>query len=340
MAFRKAEKKKSFLRLASFAPSGGGKTFTALRIAVGMLRTMKALGLPLGNGRIAMIDTENGSSEKYDQYDFDVDVLNDKSIDSYIASLDNAAGLKYPIVIVDSGSHAWKELLAEVDHIATTKYRGSSFQAWGEGTPKQQRLVDAITSYPGHVIWTMRTSTEWLVEKDSKGKSRPVRIGLKPEQGKGIEYEFDMLMEMTPEHIATVIKDRTGKYQDRIIEKPGEDMGAELVNWLNEGKELPVSTSQLIIIKDKAAGHLIFAKPEVFGFCQRVIGHKLETAKDMTGKEADDVIAVLGSNGETAKYMPAPLAPAQVAPEPKAETPQHTQPENTNKAEQAVMPLS
>jgi hypothetical protein len=78
-------------------------------------------------------------------------------------------------------------------------------------------------SYPGHIIATMRVATEWSQEKDEKtGKTRPVRVGLKPEQGKGIEYEFDLVIEMSPEHIGTVIKDRTGKFQDAIIEKPDE----------------------------------------------------------------------------------------------------------------------
>ena len=47
-----------------------------------------------------------------------------------------------------------------------------------------------------------------------------------------------MLMEMTPEHYANIIKDRTGRYQDKMLEKPGEDFGKELLAWLNEGAEV------------------------------------------------------------------------------------------------------
>ena len=64
---------------------------------------------------------------------------------------------------------------------------------------------------------------------------KPTRIGLAPVQGKGIEYEFDLLMELTIDHVASVLKDRTGKYQDKIIDKPGEKLGAELAAWLSEG---------------------------------------------------------------------------------------------------------
>jgi len=61
-------------------------------------------------------------------------------------------------------------------------------------------------------------------------------MGLAPEQGKGIEYEFDLLVELDQKHIATVTKDRTGKFQDETIEKPGEDFGIALYDWLSSGK--------------------------------------------------------------------------------------------------------
>jgi hypothetical protein len=34
-----------------------------------------------------------------------------------------------------------------------------------------------------------------------------------------------------------VLKDRTGKFQDAIIEKPGEEFGRDLLAWLNDGAE-------------------------------------------------------------------------------------------------------
>jgi hypothetical protein len=78
----------------------------------------------------------------------------------------------------------------------------------------------------------MRSKTEWSIESDGKGKQKPVRVGLAPEQGKGIEYEFDLLLEISPDHIGRVIKDRTGKFQDELLEKPGEEFGKALAKWL------------------------------------------------------------------------------------------------------------
>ena len=225
--FKKATKEQSKLRLALFGPSGSGKTYTAMRMATGL------------GGTIAVIDTERGSASKYaDRFEFDALDLSagQRDIDTYCQAISAAQHAGYDVLIIDSLTHAWHELLSEVDKLAKSKYRGNTWSAWSEGTPKQRQLVDAILDFDGHVIATMRTKTEWTTEKDPRtGKSKPVRIGLSPEQGKGIEYEFDLLMELSTEHVGTVSKDRTGKFQDAVIEKPGEDLGIELAEWLGTG---------------------------------------------------------------------------------------------------------
>jgi hypothetical protein len=225
--FTKATKKQAKLRLALFGPSGSGKTYTALRVATGM------------GGPIALIDTERGSASKYaDRFTLDAHDLEDRSIAGYAAAIRAAQQAGYRVLVIDSLSHAWQELLGEMDRLASAKYRGNTWSAWSEGTPKQRELVDAILAFDGHVMATMRSKTEWTTTVNAKGHTEPVRVGLAPEQGKGIEYEFDMLIELSTEHVANVIKDRTGKFQDRMIDKPGEDLGRDLVTWL-ESDALP-----------------------------------------------------------------------------------------------------
>lgn len=224
LQFQKATKEQAKLRLALFGPSGAGKTYSALRIAKGM------------GAKVALIDSEGGSASKYaDRFDFDVLDIGVKTIDVYIEAMKAAGDASYPILIIDSLSHAWKELLEEVDRLAKTKFKGNNWSAWSEGTPKQKKLVDALLNYDGHIVATIRSKTDWLVTTNDQGKNVPQRLGLAPEQGKGIEYEFDMLMELSTEHIAHVLKDRTSKYQDQYIEKPDESFGKELIAWLSEG---------------------------------------------------------------------------------------------------------
>lgn len=239
--FTPATKAAAKLRAALFGPSGSGKTFSALRIASGL------------GGAIAVIDTERGSASKYaDRFRFDVLELTGKTIPEYEAAIDAAAQAGYPVLIIDSLSHAWQELLQEIDRLASAKYKGNTWSAWSEGTPKQRGLVDAILNYPGHLLATMRSKTEWVQETTTNGKARPVRIGLSPEQGKGIEYEFDLLLELSPDHIASVIKDRSGRFQDVLLDKPGEQFGAELATWLSDA---PATAPDLRLVGARGASN-------------------------------------------------------------------------------------
>lgn len=236
--FEEATKEGTFLRCAIFGPSGGGKTYTALRMATGMAS--------ISPGKIGVICTERGSARKYSHiFKFVVLDLQDKTIGGYLKAIEaaKAAGVKY--LIIDSTTHAWDQLLAQVDKLAKAKYRGNTWSAWSDGTPMQQSFIDAQLDYPGHLIATMRSKTEWTQEKNSAGRSAPVRVGLAPSQGKMIEYEYDFLIEMNTEHMGTIIKDRTGgTWQDKIYNEPGEELGKELLEWLTKDGEPAVKTRE------------------------------------------------------------------------------------------------
>jgi KaiC/GvpD/RAD55 family RecA-like ATPase len=238
MPFIDAERTQLYARVALFGPSGSGKTMTGLRIAKGIAEKM---GLPF-----AVIDTEARSASKYagtGRFAFKVDNLKDKTIDHYLTSMEEAKNAGYKVLVIDSLTHAWRELTEEVDRIALRSNSKNTFTPWAQVNPKQKRLIDAILNYPGHIIVTMRSKTEWVITQNKDGKSTPQKIGLAPEQGKGIEYEFDLLIEMDQNHYGTITKDHTDKYQDAVIEKPGEDFGIALYEWLASGKpEMPTVT--------------------------------------------------------------------------------------------------
>jgi hypothetical protein len=141
-----------------------------------------------------------------------VNNLADKTVDSYIAAMREACDGGYKVLVIDSLSHAWRELTDEVDRISQNSPSRNSFSAWGKVTPKQKRLVDAILNFPGHLICTMRSKTEWVIGQNKMGKNVPEKLGLAPEQGKGIEYEFDLLVELNQRHQRTITKDRTGSF--------------------------------------------------------------------------------------------------------------------------------
>jgi hypothetical protein len=275
--FKKATKAQARLRAAVFGPSGGGKTYSCHRMAQGLA----------GGGRVAVIDTERGSSSKYsDRFDFDVLDLVDHSVQGYVDAIKDAHG--YDVLVIDSLSHGWQSLLEEVEKLAKAKYRGNTWSAWSEGTPLQRKLVNAILDFPGHVLATIRSKTEWTTVEDGRGKKVPQRIGMAPEQGKGIEYEFDLLLEISTEHIANVIKDRTGRFQDKLIDKPDEEFGSQLALWLADGEPAAVSPPPPAAPPrtDRRVVEIGSWPDDVKAVCRNV----MKAAKDM-GASQDDAIA-------------------------------------------------
>lgn len=233
MAFQKAQKSQSKLRMALYGPSGSGKTFTALAIAVELLRLMK---LP---GRIAVVDSERGSASKYaDKFDFDVNELDSYAPETYRKAIRDAKDAGYSILVIDSLSHAWVGAGGVLDIVddASVKLRGNSHAAWKEGTPEYRNLVDAVLQSDMHVIVTMRSKTEWdMNAKGDNGKKTPTKIGTAPVMRDGIEYEFDVTGALDVEHNLVIDKSRCEALDGKVFKKPSEEPSKTLAAWLSSG---------------------------------------------------------------------------------------------------------
>jgi hypothetical protein len=141
----------------------------------------------------------------------------------------------YATLIIDSLSHFWMGKdgeLDQVDRIAMRSKSNSSWAAWRDVSPKHNRMVDAMLSAPIHVLASMRVKTEWVVEKDDKGKSVPRKVGLQPVMRDGIEYEFDVCADMDQENTMVVTKSRCPRLSGGVFSKPGSEVAAILKAWL------------------------------------------------------------------------------------------------------------
>lgn len=226
--FQKAVKQQEKLRLALDGPAGSGKTWTSMTIAT--------LLAEKDGGRIAVIDSERGSAKKYaSDFDFDHLALPDSNPHTYIGAIEAAIEQGYSVIIVDSLSHAWEGTLELKDEVAKRSHN-DSFGAWREVTPIHNQLVDVMLRAPAHVIATMRTKTEYLVEKnEATGKNKVTKIGLTPIQRGGVEFEFDVVGDMDQENTLTVSKSRCFALAGQVIRKPGVKVAETLWNWLNDG---------------------------------------------------------------------------------------------------------
>lgn len=236
--FRKATKHQAKLRLAIIGPSGAGKTYTALKVASNLGK------------RIAVIDTERGSASKYaDHFDFDTLDLTDCNPTAYVRAIRAAAEAGYDVCVVDSLSHAWNGkggALELVDEAARRTKTGNSFGAWREVTPLHNALVDEIVGSRMHIIATMRSKTEWSQEKDERGRTQIRKVGMAPIQRDGIEYEFDVVLDMDQDNTAIVTKTRCPSLTGAVVQKPGVELAIALTHWLQGA---PASTDTLPVAK-------------------------------------------------------------------------------------------
>lgn len=226
IGFKKATKSRAKLRMALIGTSGCGKTWTSLEIA-------KEFG-----GKTALIDTEHGSSEKYAD-DFDFDILNLKSFhpDNYIAAIKLAEQEGYDNIIIDSLSHAWSGkdgVLQIVDEKTKASRSQNSYIAWGDATPIHNALIEAILASTSNIFVTMRSKTEYTLD-DVGGKKVPRKIGMAPIQRDGVEYEFDVILDLTIDNDAIVNKTRCSSLKGKLIHHPGKQIAETLKAWSGSG---------------------------------------------------------------------------------------------------------
>jgi hypothetical protein len=150
-----------------------------------------------------------------------------------------AASAGYGVALVDSLSHFWKGTdgtLEQVDRAARKDFGGNTFGGWMKGTPIQNDMVDALLSFPGHLVVTMRSHTEWVLQENKNGKKEPVAVGTRADQRKGMEYEFDVVGAMDAENTLRILKSRCPSLHRQVIELPdGTLLAKQLLDWLNDG---------------------------------------------------------------------------------------------------------
>lgn len=240
MQFNKATKKQTKLRLGMAGPSNAGKTLGALMIAKGI------------GEKIAVIDTERGSASLYStSFDFDtLELQPPYSPERFIEAIRAAEKAGYGSIIVDSLTHEWDGTggcLEINETIAQAKYRGNTWSAWSETTPRHRSLLDAILQSPSHIIATMRSKTETVQGEDKKVR----KVGMKTEQRGGTEYEMTMMLEMEHStHFAVLTK-------GRLFDAPAEVRqyfetphlitptdGQMLMRWLEQGEVARLSDGE------------------------------------------------------------------------------------------------
>lgn len=232
MSLRKAQRQAVKLKIGVAGPSGSGKTKGALRLARGMASSWE---------KVAVIDTENGSADLYsDLGQYNVITLQEFKPSDYIKAIKDCEEAGMEVIVIDSMTHEWKYILEAVDKITQASSSKNSYTAWGKATPIHDQFIQAILKSPCHVICTVRTKQDYDMSKDSNGKTKVQKVGMKQEQREGFEYELTISFDVDMSHQATASKDRTGLFMgkediEHVLEL-NESVGQKIKDWNNNTK--------------------------------------------------------------------------------------------------------
>jgi hypothetical protein len=191
---KKASRRSVKVKIAMSGASGSGKTLGSLLVANGLCSDWN---------KIAFIDTENESAAYYVGRDFEYRTkrgiekitigefhhlpLSEQGYDPdvyqygpyhprrFVAAMRHLyrtiPGLE--VIIIDSGTHEWEGAGGCLD---MQTQMGGQYQDWAKVTPHHKAFIDAMRDIPAHVIMTMRSKSDVVIELNAKGKTPLKRL--------------------------------------------------------------------------------------------------------------------------------------------------------------------
>lgn len=171
-------------------PSGGGKTFSALRLATGIQRVT--------GGDIFLIDTESRRSLHYaNHFKFrHVPFAAPFGPLDYLAAIEYAVKRGAKVVVVDSMSHehegpggVLEQHAAEVERLSggdQAKAERVKMLAWSKPKQDRRRMINSILQMPVSSIFCFRAKEKLKIERGQE----PKPLGFMPIAGEEFIYEM------------------------------------------------------------------------------------------------------------------------------------------------------
>lgn len=274
---RKAQRKQSKLRIGLSSPSGAGKTYSSLLLAKGLVGDWSKIGL---------IDSENGRGDIYSDFgEYNIITLTPPfTPESYIEAIRAFEDAGMDVIIIDSTTHEWEGeggCLQLNEKLAIAKFKGNTWSAWSETTPRHQKFLDAITSSKAHIVTTVRNKVETVMGDDKKVK----KVGTKEVQREGFEYELTLNFNIDRDsHTVIASKDNTRLFEGKdpfvITEKTGEI----LRDWVASGAKEESEDDKKKNLREEIDGVLL-----LIGKTREILEKKVGS---LDSKSLDELIIV------------------------------------------------
>jgi hypothetical protein len=230
-------------RIMLSAPSGGGKTWSALTIARELCKGDMT--------KVLVIDTEKDSALTYvDEFRMENGGTFQHlpwdapySPSDLAATMHDAGRNGFEVIIADSLSHFWTKSGGTLD-LADARFGG-----WKTARPAQEEMVDAILGTTAHVIVCVRSKVEYTQVYNEKTRKQEVKkLGMAPQQDATLDYEMNIAVELDLEHNMFIGKSRTHDIPVGRVYSPGQAaiFAEHYATWLAGGTEVETSTIEAL----------------------------------------------------------------------------------------------
>jgi len=206
-AFRPAIREQVGLLIGLAGASGSGKTFSAMRLASGIVGK---------DEKFAVIDTEARRSLHYaDMFKFDIGELHPPfRPESYADAILAADKAGYKVIVVDSFSHEWageggildwqEEELNRMAGDSYQKREACKMAAWIKPKMEHKKMVQRLLQCKATLILCFRSEEKMKMEKvrdeqSGKEKTAIIPIGWQPICEKNLPYELTVSFLLTPD---------------------------------------------------------------------------------------------------------------------------------------------
>lgn len=229
---RKAVRSGSRVVIGIAGQSGEGKTYTALKIARGMVDKPEEIGF---------LDTENRRGSLY------ADILDGQfligdlyapfSPQRYADAIKEFQDAGVKVLVIDSGSHEHEGEGGLEDIANAPLLAGKRMADWKKAKSEHKKFMNAMLQSDMHIILCLRAREK----TDFKNPKQPVSLGIQPICEKNVLFEMTASMMMfnqgqnqqfikMPEALRPIFGNGNGYLN--------ESHGKALIDWVNSGEKI------------------------------------------------------------------------------------------------------
>ncbi len=217
--FKPATARPTHLKAAFVGFQGGGKTFTAVKLAIGLLQKKRKLGVPGSEKPVFMVDTERGYlwiKPLFEAAGIELMVDESRAFSDLRADMSDAID-NSSLLLIDSITAHWIEF-CEAYKAKKKRARGLEFQDWGFLKEEWRKgFTQPFLNSPLDIIFCGRAGFTYEHYTDDAGKKQIEKSGVKLKAEGELGFEPNLLVHMDREqdpetgivkHVAHILKDR------------------------------------------------------------------------------------------------------------------------------------